>query len=370
MKALLIVVALFSLNVSAQIKCEKLPENYSGECEFVNKRTNDFGTYSYKKGEKHGKFSEYYANKQLKVEGSYKSNLLHGNFSSYYDSGNRFASGKFKAGSGAFTLYYQNGNRKLEGQFEDGEAIGVWTSFNLNGESENVIEMNGEKKNMFATLTDPNEAVQNTPFELFSFEGFGGLNLDSMMSAMQERMDRMMNQLQGGMEGFSFQFNDSIRGNSFSFDTTFTWDSFGNFDDLFGSFSDSSFSKSFHFDTIIRSFSEGGNSNFRNSTSDLVDFPDVEPSFVGGEEAMKQFIETEIRYPDNYREISVKGTVFVEAIIEKDGSISTPRIALGINDELDREAIRIVESMPNWIPAQKGSETVRTRSIIPIHFEG
>jgi hypothetical protein len=370
MKALLILFTLISLNVSAQVQCSNLPEKYSGECETFDRRTKDFGTYTYKKGLKHGEFSEFYASKQLKAEGNYRSNQLHGDFSSYYESGNKFASGKFKQGSGAFTLYYQNGNRKVEGQFEDGVASGNWTIFDLHGKSRDVVEMDGERKDMFVTLTKPNEQVQTSPFESFSFGNFGMGDIDSMMNAMRAQMDQMMNRLQNGADGFSFQFGDSVHGNSFSFDTTFTWDSFGNFDQLFDSFSDTSFSKSFHFDTIIRSLSSDPSLYLGGRSADLVDFPDVEPSFIGGEDAMKQFILSEMRYPENDREIAVKGTVFVEAIIEKDGSISQPRIALGASDELDKEALRIVESMPNWSPAMKGGQAVRTRSIIAIPFEG
>ncbi len=368
MKALLIVFVSFSLNLSAQVKCDKLPENYSGQCESFDQRTKEFGTYTYKKGVKHGEFRESYANKQLKVDGSYKSGLLHGAFSSYYESGDRFAEGTFKEGSGSFSLYHQNGNRKLEGQFKAGQASGDWINFDLSGKRSDVVEMNDASKDMFIILTNPNEQLESWPFGSFSFGTFGSMDLDSMMTAMQAQMDEMIQRLQGQMDGFSFRSEDSIRGNSFSFDTTFTWGSFGNLDDLFGNFSDTSFTKSFHFDTIIRSFSDESNGYFGGATKDLVDFPDVEPSFIGGEEEMKQFIEGEMRYPENYREIAVKGTVFVEAIIERDGSISQAQIALGINDVLDKEALRIVERMPNWNPAMKGTAAVRTRSIIPIHF--
>ena len=184
---------------------------------------------------------------------------------------------------------------------------------------------------------------------------------------MNESMQRMQLQMEQMMQGF----NDSSFMKSFQFDTTITFNGFDDMDGFFEfkSFGDSSFSESFQFDTIFGDMPERSSPFFNSSKRDLVDFPDAEPSFMGGEDAMKAYIEAEIDKSEMEFEDLEEGTVFIETIVEKDGSIGESRIALGVASALDQEALRIVQGMPIWKPATVDGQPVRSRCVVPVRFD-
>lgn len=100
----------------------------------------------------------------------------------------------------------------------------------------------------------------------------------------------------------------------------------------------------------------------------IVDFPDKEASFPGGSAAMIKFINEHVKYPEMSQELGDQGRVFVEFVINKDGTIEQVKVLRGISKELDAEAKRVVRSMPKWTPAEAGGERVRARARIPITF--
>lgn len=100
----------------------------------------------------------------------------------------------------------------------------------------------------------------------------------------------------------------------------------------------------------------------------IVDYPDQEAEFPGGMAAMKQFLADNIKYPEIAMEMGDQGKVFVEFVVEKDGSISQIKILRGVSKEIDREAKRVVGIMPKWAPAEAKGESVRARCRIPINF--
>lgn len=102
--------------------------------------------------------------------------------------------------------------------------------------------------------------------------------------------------------------------------------------------------------------------------SDIVDFPDVEASFYGGLTAMKKYFSENLHYPTEVVEKNEQGRVYLEFIVEKDGSISNTRVKRGVSDAIDREAIRLIKNMPKWKPAEKDGEVVRSMCTIPINF--
>ncbi len=105
-----------------------------------------------------------------------------------------------------------------------------------------------------------------------------------------------------------------------------------------------------------------------NEIDQVIDFPDVDPQFPGGLAAMKLFIQETMEYPEKSLEQEDQGRVYVSFIVEKDGSISNIEIPRSLTVELDKEAKRIVRAMPNWIPAKKKGEVVRSRARFPITF--
>ncbi|MCH2223484.1 MAG: energy transducer TonB [Crocinitomicaceae bacterium] len=95
---------------------------------------------------------------------------------------------------------------------------------------------------------------------------------------------------------------------------------------------------------------------------------DSDACFPGGAAEMQRFIYETLIYPEEAIELGIQGRVYLSFIIEVDGSISTIQIMRGLSPETNKEAIRIINSMPKWIPSQKDGELVRTRCSLPINF--
>ena len=100
----------------------------------------------------------------------------------------------------------------------------------------------------------------------------------------------------------------------------------------------------------------------------VTSFPDVEAQYVGGTQKLFEFIQNNIVYTKSAKENGIEGKVYVQFVIEKNGSVSNVEVARGIYKDLDDEAIRVTKSFPNWIPAVAAGKTVRSRIRIPISF--
>lgn len=102
--------------------------------------------------------------------------------------------------------------------------------------------------------------------------------------------------------------------------------------------------------------------------SGISEFPDEEAHFPGGSEAMMKYVIKNIIYPKSEIEKGIEGKVMVSFIVEKDGSLSNVKALNSISEALDKEAIRVVESMPKWKPAIYKNEAVRSQMTLPINF--
>ena len=93
------------------------------------------------------------------------------------------------------------------------------------------------------------------------------------------------------------------------------------------------------------------------------------PEFPGGMEAMYSFLRNELQYPAVARVNNIQGTVLLEFVVEKDGSISNAKPLVSLYPECDAEAIRIVNKMPKWKPAKQNGKPVRCYFNLPIRFK-
>jgi TonB family protein len=105
-----------------------------------------------------------------------------------------------------------------------------------------------------------------------------------------------------------------------------------------------------------------------NSDSTTFKMLDSEPQFPGGDEAKLKYISENISYPTKAKEEGIQGTVYVTFIVEKDGSITNAKILRGIGGGCDEEVIRLIEEMPNWIPAKQNDKNVRVQFNMPVKF--
>jgi len=86
-------------------------------------------------------------------------------------------------------------------------------------------------------------------------------------------------------------------------------------------------------------------------------------------EKMLEYIYSVVEYPEASRTSGAEGVVVVRFIVNKDGDISDIEVIKGIDSEIDKEAIRVVDSMPSWIPGKVNGEAVRVQYNIPIRFK-
>lgn len=92
------------------------------------------------------------------------------------------------------------------------------------------------------------------------------------------------------------------------------------------------------------------------------------PMFPGGEEKLFKFISNSIKYPTDMQ-VAVNGTAYTEFFVEANGKISNIRTVHNNNTNIDREAIRVVKSMPDWIPSTHEGQNVRAKLMLPISFD-
>ena len=94
-----------------------------------------------------------------------------------------------------------------------------------------------------------------------------------------------------------------------------------------------------------------------------------QPMFPGGMQELMKFLQTSIRYPKEAQARGLQGRVVVQFVVNSDGSICDENVVRSVDPQLDAEAIRVIRSMPNWIPGKQRGEAVRVRFTIPVSFK-
>ncbi|WP_321287863.1 energy transducer TonB [uncultured Sunxiuqinia sp.] len=92
------------------------------------------------------------------------------------------------------------------------------------------------------------------------------------------------------------------------------------------------------------------------------------PEFPGGELALRKFLANSIKYPVVAQENGVEGKVYVSFVVGKDGYVTNARIIRSVDPSLDKEALRVVNSLPQWNPGKQRGQPVRVAFSVPITF--
>ena len=92
------------------------------------------------------------------------------------------------------------------------------------------------------------------------------------------------------------------------------------------------------------------------------------PSFPGGDVALMQYLSKNIKYPPVAEEMGIQGRVICTFVVERDGGVSDIRIAKSVDPSLDKEAIRVISTMPKWIPGRQNGQSVRVKFTLPVTF--
>jgi protein TonB len=92
------------------------------------------------------------------------------------------------------------------------------------------------------------------------------------------------------------------------------------------------------------------------------------PEFPGGEKALFKWISKNLEYPQIAQENGITGTVVVTFVVDSNGKITLAKVIRGIDPSCDGEALRVINSMPNWKPGKQGGRAVRVYFTLPIKF--
>ena len=92
------------------------------------------------------------------------------------------------------------------------------------------------------------------------------------------------------------------------------------------------------------------------------------PDFPGGQKELLSFLSRNIKYPTKAIENKIQGRVIVQFVVNKDGSISGAKVVRSVDPDLDKEALRVINSMPKWKPGMQKGEPVSVKFTVPIVF--
>lgn len=92
------------------------------------------------------------------------------------------------------------------------------------------------------------------------------------------------------------------------------------------------------------------------------------PEFPGGQEALMEYLEKNLNYPEKLQEKGITGTVYVTFVVNKNGGIEDVRVLRSLHPLLDKEAVRVVKSMPKWKPGEQRGKKVNIQYNLPIRF--
>jgi len=101
---------------------------------------------------------------------------------------------------------------------------------------------------------------------------------------------------------------------------------------------------------------------------DVFDVVEEMPQYPGGAQALLEFLNQNVQYPEEAEKAGIQGRVIATFVVEKDGSVSNARVVKSVDPLLDAEALRVINSMPKWKPGKQNGELVRVKYTVPLSF--
>ena len=102
---------------------------------------------------------------------------------------------------------------------------------------------------------------------------------------------------------------------------------------------------------------------------EVFDMVEQAPQFPGGPAELMAWLGKNIRYPVIAQENGIQGRVICQFVVGSDGSVRDIKVMRGVDPSLDKEAIRVIQSMPKWIPGRQNGKAVSVRYTLPVTFK-
>lgn len=99
-----------------------------------------------------------------------------------------------------------------------------------------------------------------------------------------------------------------------------------------------------------------------------LEYVEQSPSFPGGMDALNKYLSENVRYPVIAQESGIQGKVIIKFVVSRTGTIIDVQVSRGVDASLDREAVRVIQSMPKWIPGKQKGKAVSVYFTLPIEF--
>lgn len=136
-----------------------------------------------------------------------------------------------------------------------------------------------------------------------------------------------------------------------------------------GADSDKSAEKSETFTFVVPEIVDERTASQKSKDDQPIRNPEQVAGFPGGEEALYKFLSENLHYPQEAADNGISGWVFVEFVVEKDGTITDVQVVRSVEESLDKAAVDVVKAMPKWIPAKSEGASIRSYFTIPIIFK-
>ncbi len=109
--------------------------------------------------------------------------------------------------------------------------------------------------------------------------------------------------------------------------------------------------------------------NKENKSKDGVFFTVEEmPEYPGGEEALRNDLAANIKYPDEAKKAGIQGKVYVSFVVDEHGKVTDAKIARGIDPSLDKESLRVINELKTWKPGKEKGKAVKVAYTVPINY--
>ena len=285
---------------------------------------------------------------------------------SFYPNGNtrcilNYANGRL---SGSYKLFYDNGKIKNERTHKDDNVDGKNVSYHSNGTVLSSIEYNnGEPYNAISMSDSSGKSL-----DFKTLKDKTSTLIHYTRNSMKRELANYQNGLRDGLsqhfykdgktysdENYSAGMKEGVSTKYFSNGEVFYSEVYMNNSMINGSYVETKdFSKVRAVEKSIDSLNEEEDQNM--------------PQSLGGEKGMMAFIQANIIYPEKAKKFSTQGIVYLTFVIERTGTIRDVKVLKGVTDELDAEALRVLQKMPAWIPGFQNGFPFTVQFNLPIKF--
>lgn len=298
-----------------------------------------------------------------------------GNFVDYHSDGRIIALGSYVDGKkhGIFKRFYNNGVLYRQGEFKNDVQVGLWAVYYSNGTLREKVDLDKSPFTVIEYYDDRGQQAIDAGTGNWEFIFNEASKTYFLEATFEEGMRDGTWQVRD--RGGRLMYKEQYKEGQLQKAVKMTYPKFSNKKVI------SKFNNSMYY---AGSLSTTEKFNSINSTRE--DYPylrflpepteqplennDILASFEGGIAGFYKYIQQNLRYPDEAQKMGLEGKVFVEFVIEKDGSVDNIKILRGIGSGCDQEALRVIRNSPNWTPGEnENGETIPQRVVLPITFK-